>query len=161
MADGELTRWIDRVPAWADWVVAIVAAIVVFNLNVTSAGDPLSGIRGVTDVPRRPGISESGRMLFYLAIAVAGATLAAGTLVVVVLGRGLAAHAVPALRSFGLLAAAGAAGLLLDYTDGPVRLVQLFVYVALILAVLRFIRLALGATPSPIRDDGWEAGSTE
>ncbi len=63
-------------------------------------------------------------------------------MVVVVLIRGSVSHAVLAFRAFGLLAASGTAGLLLDYTDGPIRTVQLIVYVSLILASLRFVRLA-------------------
>lgn len=138
--------WLSRVSPWIDWVAAIVIALVVFNLNVTSAGDPLSGVRRMTEAMKSPGISESARTSFYAALVVAGAVLAAAALVVVVLGRVFHAEAVLALRAFGLLAASGTAGLLLDYPDGPIRVVQLLVYVALILAVVRFARLALTVT---------------
>ena len=49
------------------------------------------------------------------------------------------------IRTYGGVALAGAAGLLLDYRDGPVRTVQLFVYVMVALGVLRFFRVASAA----------------
>jgi hypothetical protein len=63
-----------------------------------------------------------------------------------VLLAGLGRQAATAFRTFGLLAASGIAGLLLDYPDGPVRTVELLAYVALTLATIRFIRLGLAAS---------------
>ncbi|MDQ4133143.1 MAG: hypothetical protein M3179_08070 [Actinomycetota bacterium] len=148
MAEPRRVGWVQKLPSWIDWLAAVVLAVVVFNANVTSTGDPLSGVRGATEAASRPGISDAARTSFYAAIMVGGAALAAGALVMVALGRRLVAPALLAFRAFGLLAAAGTAGLLLDYTDGPIRTVQLFAYVALILATLRFARLAAGLSAS-------------
>lgn len=142
MAERRLVHWVEDIPWWVDWLVAMVGGIVVLNLNVTSVGDPLSGIRG-GGAARVPGISEAARTSFYVAITTAGAVLAAGALVVAALRPGIVAQALLALRAFGFLAAAGIAGLLFDYQDGPVRTVQLVVYVALILASIRFTRLSM------------------
>jgi hypothetical protein len=148
MAESRRVGMIDKVPSWVDWLAAVIIGVAVFNLNVTSAGDPLSGVRGMTDGPSPAGISETARTTFYAAITVGGSALAAGALIMVELGRGLGNQAVLAIRAFGLLAAAGIAGLLLDYTDGPIRTVEFVVYVSLVLASIRFLRLGL-ATRAP------------
>jgi hypothetical protein len=145
MAEGKPFGGLDRVPPWGDWLIALVVAIVLFNVHITSSGDALSGVRGVGGVSA-PGISEAGRTSFYAAIAIVGAVLAAGTLVVIVLPAGLARQAAAAFRTFGLLAASGIAGLLLDYPDGPVRTVELLAYVAMVVATIRFIRLGVAAS---------------
>jgi hypothetical protein len=97
----------NRIPVWADWVVAVIAAIVVLNVNVTTAGDPLSGM-GLSAGATSAGITEGARATFY------------GALVV--------------------------GGVLLDYRDGPVRTVQLFVYLMLALGIVRLARVAALAT---------------
>jgi hypothetical protein len=129
-----------RVPVWADWVVAAVVAIVVLNLNVTSAGDPLSGV-GLSAGPTSAGITEGARATFYGALTVGAAVLMAAGLVIATSARvnrqlgGLVA------RTFAGVALAGLLGLLLDYRDGPVRTVQLVVYLLLALAIVRAARI--------------------
>ena len=63
----------NRVPVWVEWIVVSVAAIVLLNVNVTSAGDPLSGV-GLSAGPTSPGISEGARATFY-GVLVIGALL--------------------------------------------------------------------------------------
>jgi hypothetical protein len=149
----------EKLPLWVDWLVALVIAIVVFNLNVTSAGDPLSGVRGNAPQAGAPGISEDARTAFYLAITLAGTVLGTGSMLVAALWRYLPA-ALLGVRSFGFLSAAGMAGLLLDYVDGPVRTVQLLVYVAVALASLRFTRLAT-ALASSRHEEMWVEEAAE
>lgn len=55
-------------------------------------------------------------------------------------------------RTFAGVALAGVLGLLLDYRDGPVRTVQLFVYLMLALGIVRLARVAALATDDPPRD---------
>jgi hypothetical protein len=50
----------NRLPIWVDWIAAVVVAIVLLNLNVTAAGDPLSGA-GLSAGPASPGIIEGAR----------------------------------------------------------------------------------------------------
>ncbi len=137
-----MAELIERLPRWTDWIIALAIGITVMNLDVTSAGDPLSGV-GLSAGPGSPGITEGARATFY-------AVLAFGGLLLTSLGLGLAFAAPRARRvgrllvtAFPLVALAGVLGLLLDYRDGPVRLVQLFVYVALALAVVRLGRVVL------------------
>ncbi|HSP27537.1 MAG TPA: hypothetical protein VLN74_03230 [Ilumatobacteraceae bacterium] len=52
------------------------------------------------------------------------------------------------------MALAGILGLLLDYRDGPVRTVQLFVYLMLCLGIVRVARVAaLAGDNSALRPD--------
>jgi hypothetical protein len=139
------TFW-NRVPRWADWLAALALAVVVFNLNVTEVGDPLTGVGPSAD-PSTPGITEGARAIFYGALMISGAVLASVGLATAILGKARALSALIA-RTYGGVAFAGAAGLLLDYRDGPVRLVQLFVYVMLALAVIRFARVAIAVQHS-------------
>jgi hypothetical protein len=52
----------NRIPVWADWVVAAIAAIVVLNVNVTTAGDPLSGV-GLSAGAASAGITKAHVLL--------------------------------------------------------------------------------------------------
>jgi hypothetical protein len=142
-----------RVPVVADWALAIVAGVVIYNLNVTSAGGPLSGA-GLSAGPTSASITEAGRTTFYGALVVAGAVIAAAGLLVVALSAQRQAEGALLARTFAGLALAGIAGLLLDYRDGPVSWTQLAVYTIVVLSVLRFIRVGfmLNATADHARD---------
>ena len=131
----------NRIPLWADWVVAAVAAIVVLNVNVTTAGDPLSGV-GLSAGATSAGITEGARASFYGALAVGGLLLAATGLIISTSDRGWRTVGGLLTRTFAGVALAGVLGLLLDYRDGPVRTVQLFVYLMLALGVERLARVA-------------------
>lgn len=72
---------------------------------------------------------------------ISGVLLASVGLATAIAGRAKALAGL-VVRTYGGVALAGAAGLLLDYRDGPVRTVQLFVYLMLALGVLRFVRVA-------------------
>lgn len=137
----EMSSLRNRVPLAADWLIALVAGVAVSSLNITSAGGPLSGA-GLSAGPTSAGITEAGRVTFYGALVVAGAVLAAASVVLSALGPKLRAASSLGVRSFGGLALTGVAGLLLDYRDGPVSWVQLAVYVLLVLSVIRFARLS-------------------
>ena len=76
----------NRIPLWTDWVLAAIAAVVVLNLNITSAGDPLSGV-GFSAGPASAGISEGARATFYGALTVAAALLVATGLLISTSGR--------------------------------------------------------------------------
>ncbi|MEL6892870.1 MAG: hypothetical protein AAFP84_14830 [Actinomycetota bacterium] len=133
---------VERVAPWVDWIIAVAVAVVVVNLNVTAVGDPLSGV-GLSAGPTSPGITEGARATFY-------AVMGIGGMLFVAVGMALA-FTTPAARSvsrllmttFSLLALAGVLGLLLDYRDGPVRLTQLFAYVALALGTVRLARIVV------------------
>lgn len=140
-----VTTW-NRIPHWVDWVMALAVAIVVFNLNVTTQGDPLSSA-GLSAGPTTAGMTVGAKTAFYAALMVCGVLLAAAGMVGTLLGRGKELSGL-VVRTYGGVAMAGAAGLLLDYRDGPVRTVQLFVYVMLALGAVRFIRAA-----SALRED--------
>ncbi|MCU0311699.1 MAG: hypothetical protein MUE36_12260 [Acidimicrobiales bacterium] len=131
-----------RVPAAADWAVAVVAGIALYALNVTDQGGPLDGA-GLSAGPTTAGITEGGRVTFYGALAIVGAVLAMGGLLITIAGPGWRSAGLLASRSFGGLAAAGLAGLLLDYRDGPVSLIRSVVYVLLVLSVVRFVRVSI------------------
>lgn len=131
----------DRIPAACDWIVAIVAGIGIYSLNVTTSGDPLSGV-GLSAGPTSAGILESGRTTFYGALVIAGAVLAAASFLLSALGPKVREAAGLGARSFGGLAFAGVGGLLLDYRDGPVAMVHLAVYVLLVLGAVRFVRIS-------------------
>ena len=133
----------DRVPTWADWVAALAVGVVVLNLNVTDQGDPLSSL-GLSAGPMTAGITESAKTTFYGALMISGALVASAGLVTA-FARSANAVCGLVIRTYGGVALAGAAGLLLDYRDGPVRTVQLFVYVMVALGVLRFFRVASAA----------------
>lgn len=130
----------NRVPTWADWVAALAVAAVVLNLNVTDQGDPLSSV-GLSVGPTTAGITEGAKTTFYGALMISGVLLASVGLATAIAGRAKALAGL-VVRTYGGVALAGAAGLLLDYRDGPVRTVQLFVYLMLALGVLRFVRVA-------------------
>ena len=143
---------LDRLPRWTDWILALVAGIIVMNLDVTSAGDPLSGV-GLSAEQSSPGITEGARATFY-------AVLAFGGLLLTSLAVALA-FATPVARragrllvtTFPLVALAGVLGLLLDYRDGPVRLVQSFAYVALAVGIVRLARVVVIAADATSDDD--------
>ena len=131
----------NRIPVWVDWVVAVIAAIVMFNVNVTTAGDPLSGV-GLSAGVTSAGITEGARSTMYGALVVGGALLTATGLIISTSGRQWRTVGGLLTRTFAGVALAGVLGLLLDYRDGPVRTVQLFVYLMLALGIARFVRVA-------------------
>lgn len=133
-----MTSLWERVPAWADWVAAVAVAAVLFNLNVTDQGDPLSSV-GLSAGPTTAGITEGAKTIFYGALMISGIVLASAGLAMAGWARAVAGLVV---RTYGGVALAGAAGLLLDYRHGPVRTVHLVVYVMLGLGVIRFARVA-------------------
>ena len=139
----------NRIPVWADWVVAAIAAIVVLNLNVTTAGDPLSGV-GLSAGATSAGMTEGARSTFYGALVVGGVLLAATGLIISTSDRQWRPVGGLLTRTFAGVALAGVLGLLLDYRDGPARTVQLFVYLMLALGIIRLARataLATGDAP--------------
>jgi hypothetical protein len=135
----------NRIPMWVDWVVAAIAAIVVLNVNVTTAGDPLSGV-GLGAGAASAGITEGARSTFYGALVVCGVLLAATGLIISTSGLQWRTMGGLLTRTFSGVALAGVLGLLLDYRDGPVRTVQLFVYLMLALGIVRLTRVAALAT---------------
>jgi len=128
-----------RLPIWTDWVVALIAAVVIYNVNVTKAGAPLSGVR---PGPTPFGITEGGRIAFYGSLVVGALVLAAAGLVIVTM-NGRRSRAVGGLmvRTYAGVAFAGLLGLLLDYRNGPVSTVHSFVYLMLSLGILRLARI--------------------
>ena len=149
---GMADRW-TRIPLWADWVVASIAAVVVLNLNITTAGDPLSGV-GLSAGPASAGITEGARATFYGALAVCAVLLTATGLLISTSGRRHRVVGGLLTRTFAGVALAGILGLLLDYRDGPVRTVQLFVYLMLCLGIVRLARVAaLAGDNSALRPD--------
>ncbi|MEO6988739.1 MAG: hypothetical protein ABI239_08830 [Aquihabitans sp.] len=130
----------DRIPTWVDWSVAFAAAVVVLNLNVTDQGDPLSSV-GLSAGPGTAGITEGAKAAFYASLMIGGVVLASVGLATAIAGWSKATSAL-VVRTYGGVALAGAAGLLLDYRDGPVRTVQLFVYLMVVLGIVRFVRVA-------------------
>jgi hypothetical protein len=141
----------NRIPVWADWVVAAVAAIVVLNVNVTTAGDPLSGV-GLSAGGTSAGITEGARASLYGALVVGGLLLTATGLIISTAGRRWRTVGGLLTRTFAGAALAGVLGLLLDYRDGPVRTVQLFVYLMLALGIVRLARVAALASDDPLLD---------
>ena len=130
----------NRVPVWVDWIVASVAAIVLLNVNVTSAGDPLSGV-GLSAGPTSPGINEGARATFYGVLVIGALLLTVAGIVLSTVAQRQSAAARLLVTTYPLVALAGLLGLLFDYRDGPVRTVQLIVYLLLVLAVLRLGRI--------------------
>lgn len=148
-----MARFWNRIPLWTDWVVASIAAVVVLNVNITTAGDPLSGA-GLSAGTSSAGISEGARATFYGALAVGAVVLAATGLLISTLGRQQRIVGGTLTSTFAGVALAGLLGLLLDYRDGPVRTVQLFVYLMLCLGVVRLARVAaLASEHTPIVPD--------
>jgi len=135
----------NRIPAWADWIVASVAAIVLLNLNVTDAGDPLSGV-GLSAGPTSPGITEDARTTFYGVLAIGALLLTVAGMVLSTVARRQHAAARLLVTTYPLVALAGLLGLLFDYRDGPVSTVQLIVYLLLVLAVVRLGRIVASLT---------------
>ncbi len=131
----------NRIPVWSDWVVASIAAIVVLNVNVTTAGDPLSGV-GLSAGATSAGITEGARAAFYGALAVSAVVLTATGLLIATSGRRWRTVGGLLTRTFSGVALAGVLGLLLDHRDGPVRTVHLFVYLMLGLGIVRLARVA-------------------
>jgi hypothetical protein len=130
----------NRLPIWADWIVAVVVAIVLLNLNVTSAGDPLSGA-GLSAGPASPGIIEGARAIFYGVLIIGGLLLTAvGIALLIIEGRGQQVSRL-LVSTYPWIALAGVLGLLLDYRDGPVRTVQLVVYLTLAVGIIRLARI--------------------
>ncbi len=128
-----------RLPIWADWVVASIAAVVVYNVNVTKAGAPLSGPR---PGPTPFGITEGGRTAFYGSLVVGALVLVAAGLVVVAMnGRRNRVLGGLVVRTYAGVAFAGLLGLLLDYRNGPVSTVHSFVYLMLSLGIFRLARI--------------------
>lgn len=154
----------NRIPLWADWVVASIAAIVILNLNITTAGDPLSGV-GLSAGPSSAGITEGARATFYGALVVGAVLLTATGLIISTSGRGHQVVGGLLTRTFAGVALAGILGLLLDYRDGPVSTVQLFVYVMLCLGIVRLARAAALADDraplEPDLDPGLASGSAD
>jgi len=129
-----------RLPIWADWVVASIAAVVVYNVNVTKAGAPLSG---VWPGPVPFGIAEGGRTAFYGSLVVGALVLtAAGLVILTTNGRRNRVVGGLVVRTYAGVALAGLLGLLLDYRDGPVSTVHSFVYLMLSLGILRLARIS-------------------
>ena len=140
----------NRIPQWVDWIVATIAAIVILNVNITTAGDPLSGV-GLSAGATSAGITEGARATFYGALAVSASVLAATGLIITTSGRQWRTMGGLLTRTFGGVALAGVLGLLLDYRDGPVRTVQLFVYLMLALGFVRLARVAaLASAEEPL-----------
>jgi hypothetical protein len=142
----------NRIPVWADWVVASIAAVVVLNLNITAVGDPLSGV-GLSAGPTSPGITEGARATFYGALTVGGVVLMATGLAVATSARSNRQLGGLLARTFAGVALAGLLGLLLDYRDGPVRTVQLVVYLLLGLGIVRSARIIALATDTAADSD--------
>ena len=140
------TRW--RIPYWCEWIIALVGAVTLLNINVTSAGDPLSGSGGGVS---GPGITDSGRTAFYVALALAGAVLAGCFIVTAFVSPIHQRVALLGVRTFGVVTLAGIAGLLFDYQDGPVRLVQLVAYFAVVLGAVRLAAVAVAASEIGVR----------
>jgi hypothetical protein len=155
MASLVMAGLLNRIPVWADWVAAVIAAIVVLNVNVTSAGDPLSGL-GLSAGATSAGITEGARSTFYGALVVGGVLLAATGLIISTVDRRWQTVGGLLTRTFAGVALAGLLGLLLDYRDGPVRTVQLFVYLMLALGIVRLARVAALASDDPLPDPGSE-----
>ena len=78
----------------------------------------------------------------YGALVVGGALLTATGLIISTSGRQWRTVGGLLTRTFAGVALAGVLGLLLDYRDGPVRTVQLFVYLMLALGIVRLARVA-------------------
>jgi hypothetical protein len=130
----------NRVPVWADWIVASVAAIVLLNVNVTNAGDPLSGV-GLSAGPTSPGINEGARATFYGVLVIGALVLTAAGFVLSTVAQRQSAAARLLVTTYPLVALAGLLGLLFDYRDGPVRTIQSVVYLLLVLAIVRLARI--------------------
>jgi hypothetical protein len=124
----------NRIPTWVDWIVALVAAVILLNINVTAAGDPLSGAGSSN------GISDAARATFYGALMLGGIIVCAVGLTISALSSERTASGALLSRTFAFVAFAGTAGLLLDQRDGPVRLVQLVAYAAVALGGVRLAR---------------------
>lgn len=120
----------NRIPMWGDWIAAIIAAVVVLNVNVTSAGDPLSGL------------ADGVRSTLYATLVVGGLVLAAAGLIMSARSSGGTPIGGLLVRTYSCVAGAGLLGLLLDYRDGPVRTVQLVVYVMVTIGALRLARVS-------------------
>jgi hypothetical protein len=149
----------NRIPVWADWAVASIAAIVVLNVNVTSAGDPLSGV-GLQAGATSAGITEGARSTFYGALVVGAVVLTASGLIISTIGRQWRKMGGLLTTTFAGVTLAGILGLLLDYRNGPVRTVQLFVYLMLGLGIVRLARVAALAGGDALLDADPNQGVT-
>lgn len=132
--------------------MATALAIVLLNVNVTAAGDPLSGV-GLSAGRTSPGILEGARATFYGSLIIGGLMLAVvGIALLIVERRGQQISRLLA-STYPWVALAGVLGLLLDYRDGPVRTVQLFVYLMLAFGIIRLARIASLAIVGSVDDD--------
>lgn len=129
-----------RATKWAERLGAVVLGVVLLNVNVTEAGDVLSSITQSDDAVRA-GITPEAKSVLYAVIALVATCLAVWSTSQALRGD------VRQFRSLGsaaaLLAAAGIAALALDHRDGPVRTVQLVVYVMFCLTAIRTVGLGL------------------
>ena len=132
--DADMATLWTRIPNWVDWLIALLAAIIVVNLNVTKAGDPLSSAGA-------EGISDLARTVFYSALLLGGLIVCALGVTISAFGSERSPTGDLLARTFAWVALAGTAGLLLDYRDGPVATVQLGAYVAVALSVVRLARI--------------------
>lgn len=137
-----MSSLVKRIPVIADWVVAFALAIVIYSVQVTSAGAPLSGV-GLSAGPTSAGITEAGRTTFYGALMITGAVIAGIGLLLTAMKSERHAEGALLSRSFAALCLVGGAGLLLDYRDGPVSWMHLAVYTIVVLALLRFVRVSV------------------
>lgn len=147
MATKTVTR--PRTPAgtsgWKPFAItaaaAFAASVVLLNVNVTRAGDPLSSIYAV----EREGITPTAKTALYATLAVIGAIVASTGVLASLLTSTARTAARHTATAFALLSLSGIAGLALDVRDGPVRLVQHFAYFAVVLAAATFARLVHAA----------------
>jgi len=130
-----------RIPSWVDWIVAVVLGTVLLNVNVTSSGDPLSGL-GISAGPTSVGITDGARTMFYGVLAVGLLIVAAIGLMMATTGGRQRPVGKLLIATYPWVALAGVLGLLLDYRDGPVRTVQHLVYVMTLLGAIRLARAA-------------------
>lgn len=130
----------NRLPVWVDWIVSSAAAALLLNVNVTDAGDPLSGV-GLSAGAASPGITEGARTTFYGVLVISAILLTAAGIVASALSRRQHVATRLLVTTYPMVALAGLLGLLLDSRDGPVRTVQLIVYLMVFLAVIRVARI--------------------
>ncbi len=114
------TLWRDH--PWLDLAAAVVLALVVFNVHVSTTGDALSSL------------GRAERRGFYAVVAV---------LAVIMLAATFARNSRIARWCRGCLGfavASGLAAMLLDVQDGPVRTVQLALLLGLFLGAMASVR---------------------
>lgn len=136
----------EQVRAWIERLGAVVIGAALLNVNVTDRGDPLTAI------------STESKPVLYAVLALVGVAVALWSASQAVRDDVQVPRFRSLASSMAFLAASGVAGLGLDYQDGPVRMVQLIVYVMVALAAIRVFGLALAlrahwshAAPDPDR----------